>query len=271
MSGSDGIAQTNITGFYSSFVAGMRVHANYLMDLPSKGFSDCDVYVSFRDEELHDVASSYSEEWLQVPSLSKSIILLRHDGIEARVRPGQWNPVSCATDIRRLVPFASALQRKVMLHASGNIFAGSVICFIAESGSGKSTLAAMMETLGYVAVADDLLPCRQQDGRIIIPVWLEERVVFRDLALILFLSRDAHIRRVRLDSLSPKICLHLLLHNGFGEVGGSASWQAQFDVYGLLASRIPAYRLIIPDDLARSAATAKELSFLLACEMETVD
>jgi energy-coupling factor transporter ATP-binding protein EcfA2 len=158
-----------------------------------------------------------------------------------------------------------------MLHASGNILAGNVVCFIAESGSGKSTLAAMMETLGYPTVADDLLPCRQRDGRIAIPVWLDEEVVFRNLALILFLSRDPRTRRVHLDPLSPKICLHLLLHNGFGEAGGSAAWQAQFDVYGMLASRIPAYRLIIPDDLARLESTAKELASLLACEMETVD
>jgi hypothetical protein len=172
---------------------------------------------------------------------------VREDGRALALK--SWHAPSelMAARLRWMLPFASALQGKVVLHASAVARGASVVAFVAESGVGKSTFAGHLVRRGWSLVADDLLPCRNRGGRIVVPRG------GRDLALagLYFPERVPPFRTPAISRLSAPECLTFLMRNGFGEFADPRNWAAQFELYGEIALRSPAMRLEIPDSLAR--------------------
>lgn len=241
-------------------IAGIEVISNRAANLPRDGFTDLQLSVVFTDPDAKNSYDYTSPKWREVPGLSKPKICLYTEGDKAVVLQDGLDQESCAIAIRRLVPFASALQGEVILHASAVTINNQVVCFIAESGNGKSTFAGALRNLGYPLICDDLLPCRSRDRVFMIPHVYGNSVSMLKISMICFLSRGAALTSSELKTISPKECLKLLLLNGFGEMKDKAIWKRQFEAYGSLATMVKAYRLTIPDDLSLLEKTAIELS-----------
>ena len=71
--------------------------------------------------------------------------------------------------VQRVVPFATALQDRVMLHASAVLADDGVHAFIGESGAGESTLAEHLGEQGLKVLSEGLLLCFPTDSGIVIP------------------------------------------------------------------------------------------------------
>jgi hypothetical protein len=243
-------------------VGGLEVFSNCPSNLSRKGFADLKIRVMFLDPEAGaDTLSEHTPSgWYLVPGEAMPKILLHPDGNKAVVYQSVLDLEASAVAIRRLVPFASALQGAVILHASAVIINGKVVCFIAGSGSGKSTLAFALRDIGYPLICDDLLPCRYQDGVITIPYLSDNLTTMLKMSMICFLCRDAALTTPKLKAISMKECMELLLFNGFGELEEKTIWKRQFETYSYLSSTIKAFRLTIPDNISLLSETASKLS-----------
>lgn len=241
-------------------IAGIEVISNRATNLPRDGFTDLQISVVFTDPDANNSPDYTPPKWREVPGMPTPEIRLHTEGDKAVVLQDGLDQESCAIAIRRLVPFASALQGEVMLHASAVTINNQAVCFIAESGSGKSTLAGALRDIGYSFICDDLLPCRSRDGIFMVPNAYKNSVAMLKISMICFLSRDTILTSPELKTISMKECLKLLLLNGFGEMKDKAIWKRQFETYGSLATMVKAYRLTIPDDLSLLEKTAGELS-----------
>ncbi|KAA3624736.1 MAG: hypothetical protein DWQ08_10080 [Proteobacteria bacterium] len=239
-------------------VAGVRVTTNRAADLPVRGHTDCMVRVRF-GELGADFDEPDTHVRIETSGGPDSAAWLRRDGCSACLRDQTDRPDYRARQIRSVIPFAAALQGRVVLHASATMIAGRVIGFVAESGAGKSTLAASFAAAGSTPVADDLLPCRVQDGRIIVPVESSGDTTHPPLTTVCFLSRNRRQGRLTLERLPSRECLRRLLRLGFGELANRGVWATQFEVYGAIARRTDAFDLVIPDDMATLPRVATAL------------
>ncbi len=230
-------------------LAGIRLLSDCKMALPNDGSEtdgDCVVLMGRPPD-------AGAEDWQPLPEPpSGGQAWVRKDGRSLALEEGPREGETLAALLRWAVPFASALQRRVILHASAVSRGGRAWAFLGESGAGKSTLAHAFSQRGWVSVADDLLPCRldQNPGT----AAREEEVVVLSahgrlgLRAIFFLERTNASAAPRAERLAPAEGLRLLLHHGFGELGNEQMWRSQFEFYGVLVERVPTHRLEVPDD-----------------------
>jgi len=147
--------------------------------------------------------------------------------------------------VRWLVPFAAALQGRVILHAAAAARDDVACAFIGPSGVGKSTAAEHLRARGWSLLATDLLPCVVDEAAV---RTRPANVVLRAAG---FLARAPQATAAVIEALSPRAALALLAANGFGELDVAAVRARQFDFYCRVAAVLPCYRLTVPDDLAR--------------------
>jgi len=153
--------------------------------------------------------------------------------------------------VRQVVPFAAALQGRLMLHAAAVSIGRRCHAFIGASGAGKSTLAARLEAEGCALLSEDLLPCEIVGGAIQVP-HSSGRTAPEPVPLeaVHFLERVPGITNLSLERLDRLGCLRLLLRHGFGELAVPRVWAVQFEHYQAIASQCQAFRLVMPDDLS---------------------
>jgi len=170
-------------------------------------------------------------------------------------------PIDYAVQIRRVLPFASALQGRVVLHASAIRYRANVFAFIGGSGSGKSTLAKLFNAEGIDTVSDDLLPCVTSDDRVSVAVPFGDSRLPSSLPLnaIYFLNRDASLLEPSCIPLTRRQSLQELLKNGFGELPLARVWATQFGVYHRIALQARAFRLNLPNSLTKLAESTRRL------------
>jgi hypothetical protein len=171
-------------------------------------------------------------------------------------------PEAASAAIRQVVPFASAIQGLVVLHAAAVSASDGAWAFVGESGVGKSTLALHLSRAGFDVLSDDLLPCRLRNGAVAIPFHKagQSRSRWRTVArLVVHGPRRRGARRCHLASLSSKEAFLELLHQGFGELAAPEAWRVQAECYARLARQAACFRVSLADDARGAARHAKEL------------
>lgn len=255
-------------------VAGIMVATNRSAGELHKGDYDASLTILFVEEEvfLSDNALCLSDleslvGWSLLPECEQIQAIISDDGESVIVLESSRNSYNYSALIRRFVPFASAVQGKVILHASAVLVDGRVCAFIGESGAGKSTIAQQLVLKGYELYADDLLPCRVVQNRVFIPAINEKKegTCNKPLAKVYFLQKRINIPTVIVQPMSSKKCFLLLMHNGFGEYSSTNAWKHQFFVYQKITSQISAYELTIPDDLPGIAESVDSIIEHLCC------
>lgn len=169
------------------------------------------------------------------------------------------NSIDYARELRRVVPFISALQQQIILHAGAVAHAGAAIAFVGASGAGKSTLVSTLAGLGYAVLSDDLLACRVNNDLVCA---VQSDIDSAPAALlpiktIAFLSRHEPPAGVIWARLTNGEGMRELIRNGFGELPVARIWSQQFARYCQIVTQAEVYRLQIPDCLERVADTAK--------------
>lgn len=185
------------------------------------------------------------------------------------------------------------------IHASAVARAGRALAFMGPSGAGKSTLSAAMRTLGYAALADDLLPIAPtpagvdvHPGHGYLHLWpASARALVRAfadlprvpgqgekrrlaagagtpaarLAAIVLLQRSTQTRSPRSFRLSGTDALFAMLAHGqmagFAELLGLGGLRMQR--FGAALAHVQVHRLEYPDDLAALPAACAYADELL--------
>jgi hypothetical protein len=216
-------------------VGGVRVASPCPLDLPEAGFHDLDLEVRLALE---------GEASLPWPHLEQA-----HARAVAPLGFLGWDPPTRAVWVRSVVPFSAALRGRLTLHASGVALQGRAVAFVGESGAGKSTLALAFQQGGCEILADDLLPVRfAEGGGPFIPDLRGEAL---PLACLLFPEREQGLAAPRAEALEPARVLEGLLRHGFGELREPSIWRDQFEAYTRISSRVPGFRLRMPEGLPR--------------------
>lgn len=249
-------------------LAGARVFSNCpIPALPQSGYHDRDVEIVFIPQT--GAAAKHSQNTEVAPPCG--IALPPATGLRGQIaEDGRWAAIEeypdqlqdRALSVRRVLPFAVALQGEVTLHAAAVSGASAVHAFVGASGAGKSTLAASLAGLGMQTLADDLLPCRMRDGAVAVPI--DQNQSFLPLRAVYFLARRGDAEYVSRTQLSSADCLKRLLVHGFGEVGLKKAWAVQFALYECIARTIPAYDLLVPDCLPHLQDSARAVKALIA-------
>ena len=255
-------------------VAGLRVRTNRRASgLAEDGFFDGDTTVTFlRSGETADQRGSDSN-WTRLADGNGPSAWFRRDGAEVVVEHadlgGGSSGANRALQLRRVVPFASALQGKVVLHGSAVGLGESLTAFVGPTGVGKSTLGRELSERGFDQFSDDLLPCRERGGRVVVPASPDDPKgrEFLRMEGVFFLERKPGLSRPFTSTLEKRDCMAKLCWSGFGELSAPEAWAAQFPIYGQIAEQVPAFRLLMPDSrglLDRSVdLVADELQRLL--------
>ena len=142
----------------------------------------------------------------------------------------------------------------MVLHAASIRHNNGVVAFIGPSAVGKSTLVEWLNKRGYSTISDDLLACHFFEDMVSIP--LDADLTLR---AIYFLSRDKTLRKLECIPLSRLASWLELLKHGFGELDVPRVWKVQFMDYHHIARHVPAYQLILPDDLSLLDASVGDL------------
>jgi hypothetical protein len=209
--------------------------------------------------------------WHLVPGAGPPIWLC-DDGARAQVEARPERTEADAA-VRRVVPFASALQGKVVLHAAAVRCGSAAVAFTGASGAGKSTIAGALGALGLPRLADDLLPCRLDGDRVIVPFRAARRpraaAEQLPLGLVFVLgaqpTRDAAIHW---QPLAPRRALQALVENGYGELAVARAWRCQFELYLRLVATAQVLALEVAHDALRLRASAAELARWLGAESQ---
>lgn len=247
-------SNTASTNFVYS-VAGLRVLTNRrIPELEESVYTDDSVSVLFGAFEKLNTStdgvpkdSDLSALWYRFPSKKDTSTYLREDGQVVLVSEIESSLLDYAAQVRRVIPFASALQGKVILHASAIRYGKSAIAFIGASGTGKSTLAKHLRAFGFTVICDDLLPVRSCASQALGPVDAGLSVS-NDLPLraAVFLCAPNRSNQLLFTPITKKQCLQQLVRNGFGELPAAKAWAAQFHVYHAIAENALAFRLHLP-------------------------
>lgn len=251
------------------WVSGLRVVADRpLVEVEPCSDDEVDLQVLFRadpgSEAEAGVMSSAdsSGDWFKLMDEDAALAWIRADGKLALVAEAEALVQGFDVLVRRVVPFAAALQGRVMLHASAVLAEDGVHAFIAASGTGKSTWVERMGEQGFPVLSDDLLLCLPADSGVVIPGSRED--VGGDsgpsLAAVYFLERNPNLKEVSLEELADDECFKRLLQHGFGELGVPKIWAAQFELYSIISEQCGAYRLQVPDSLDRLNDSAETLA-----------
>lgn len=237
-------------------VAGVRIVSPQRLSLPDAGFHDCHVTLHRADSE--------SASGLLFPHVLDDLYgvqtALSDDGSQARIGAVFFDspPDKAAVIARQLAPFAAALQGRLTLHAACIVDGDRPMAFVGRSGIGKSTLAHSFGKLGAGVVSDDLLPIRcDAQRRFLVPV--ASGTGMNPLDVLCFPERVLPDAASNVERLSPFECMQRLLLHGFGELRHPPIWRMQFEAYGALARRTPAYLIRIPDRLGRLTETIEML------------
>ncbi len=212
-----------------------------------------DVEVLFRPTTLGEPAGGRAR-WHPSPGADST--WLRADGRQVLIAEGGGTRHDDDARVRLALPYAAALQGRLMLHAAAAAAPDGIHAFVGPSGAGKSTLARQLALRAVAVVGEDLLLCRERRGRIGVPV---EPDGWRPLAAVYFLQRTAGLARLRLAPLSRKECFLRLLRHGFGELALGEVWARQFRISSEIAHRTRGLALEMPDDLGRLAESVEIL------------
>jgi len=251
------------SSFFSCLIAGMLVFTNRPV-YPAGDLDTADGWLSvwFTSQEFQHhgaVNPGGSAEsplaWHRLPGNEAMPAIVSDDGRVALVQEPSSGNFDYAYQLRRVVPYAAALQGKLVLHASASRHPHGIVAFIGPSGVGKSTLAEHLDMLGYPIVSYDLLPIRIEEKMVTIPG--EKNT---PITAIYFLSRAAGLEKIHPQRLSGQDCLLSLLKHGFGELPEPRIWKVQFLGYEEIAAQVPAFDLQLPDDLSQLEASAKQVS-----------
>ena len=249
-------------------VAGLMVETNRpVAEQQDGGPPDGSVQVLFKESgtPLGDAS-----DWLCFEQEGFATAWFQKDGSRVDVRDPAGSNHDYAAELRRVVPFASALQGKIVLHGSAVRWNDRVVVFVGESGAGKSTLAQALSDLGLIRVSDDLIPVRLNHDNIAIP--------YRDadgepgalaLGAICFLQRSASCESPYIEALAKKDVLARACQNSFGELRSAKSWRVQFEALGKITDRVPGVVLTMPDDIERYAEHAGRVARDLIPELLT--
>ena len=241
---------------YEYALAGLRVFSNRRVqqpEAPTAVDGQVIVLVGEMNSDLKQFANMLDssrdvEEWVTL--VEQEGVTVRQDGGLVLVLEHGDGVADFTLLLRQVIPFASALQDKMMLHASAIETQDGIAAFIGASGAGKSTLGRGLMKRGLLLVADDLLPCRFDREQVFVPMAQEAGQVRRlPLTRIYFLSRDCCQTKMDLSALSKMEHMQLLLKNGFGELPIARVWQMQFTAYASIVDSVKAFRLILPDDI----------------------
>lgn len=249
-------------------VAGLRVITNRRAeDLQRSGYFDGTVNIAFTCQqdpagtvtEVSPGSSGKGSSWHRFVGEATGSAFLRNDGKAVVIPENETTPSDYGAQIRWCLPFASALQGKAMLHASAVRAGETVSAFIGASRAGKSTLANQLTSLGFFKAADDLLPCRVDDGRVWVPLPPDDNGTGTrtPLGAVYFLSHTGNPKQLRCIPLSKKSTFQKLIVNGFGELASPQVWATQFSFYHQLTENTPAYELVLPDDRSRLPESAR--------------
>lgn len=251
-------------------VAGLRLLTNRrIPELNESGYTDGTVSVFFNDNERAMTCASEvltdpkcPGQWHRLPDEMGPPACVRDDGKVALVSESDSSSQDYAVMLRRVVPFASVLQGKIILHASAIRSGETVLAFIGASGAGKSTLINQLNALGFPVISDDLLPCRTWDGKIMAPFTQKESVKLGRFPLtrIYFLYRKRGLDQPRCIQITKKQCVQELISNGFGELPVEKAWAVQFFLYHQIAEQALAFRLCLPDDFTKVHESAISLA-----------
>jgi hypothetical protein len=231
-------------------VAGLLVTTNRLATEQFDGRCvDGDVQVLFR-RSLDRSRFRDENQWHILEQQGFALAYFNADGKRVEVEDLDGSPAVYAAELRRVVPFASALQGKVVLHGSAVRWAESVIAFLGGSGVGKSTLADALCDKGLSRVSDDLIPVRVRDKGVVVP-WkgAAGEVIDLPLGAIYFLGRSTSEKRPVTTELQKQETLARLCRNSFGELRSATSWRTQFQTLAEVADCAAAASLVLPDQM----------------------
>ena len=203
-----------------------------------------------------------SGDWFKLMDEASVLAWIRADGRLALVAESEALVQGFDVLVRRVVPFAAALQDRVLLHASAVLVDDGVHAFIGPRGVGKSTLARHLGQQGLAVLSDELLHCLPTASGILIPELRQSLAGEspRPLEAVYFLERLPGLEGVGLEKLADEECFQRLLEHGFGELGVPKIWAAQFELYSIISEQCRAYRLQIPDSLSRLPEAAASLA-----------
>lgn len=247
-------------------IAGIKIRTNHPIEELQKGwFDDCislyftDMKQFLRDNGLSNEDLFKLRHWSVLPNFETTPAIIRDEGTEIIAFEIENKKTTYTLETRRIVPFASGILGKVILHGAGIHLAGRAFAFIGESGVGKSTIASNLSMLGYHVVSDDLLPCRERGNKIVIPDIKRNQAenVTAPLKRIYFLGRDNGLSLPHCSRISRKECLLEIIANGFGELASHRLWTNQFLIYRKIASQVDAFRLTFPDDQRKISDSVK--------------
>ena len=241
---------------YEYALAGLRVFSNRRVqqpEAPTAVDGQVIVFVGEMNSDLKQFANMLDssrdvEEWVTL--VEQEGVTVRQDGGLVLVLEHGDGVADFTLLLRQVIPFASALQDKLVLHASAIETRDGIAAFIGASGAGKSTLGRGLMKRGFLLTADDLLPCRFDREQVFVPMAQDSGQVRRvPLTSIYFLSRDCCQTKMDLSVLGKMAHMRLLLENGFGELPIAPMWQVQFTAYASIVDSVNAFRLALPDDI----------------------
>lgn len=218
---------------YQYVVAGVQVRSNHLIPgLNPHGEADTITTLC-----IGMPPSTTSPDYYLYPDDKSPFAAIQRDG------QAIWLTRTDAVSVRQVIPFAAALQGKMTIHAAAVCYQDRLYAFIGASGVGKSTLARTLENRGLIVIADDLLACRDMDGKI---VALDGA---QPLTAIYFLQRNSFLTHLQFSTLTKKQALQNLIIHGFGELHAPSVWASQFVFYRKVIDTLPLFDLIVPDSL----------------------
>jgi hypothetical protein len=251
------------------WVSGLRVATDRpLVEVePCRG-KDADLQVLFRADPGSEVevgvlsSADSSGDWFKLMDREAALAWIRGDGRLVLVSEDEALVQGVDVLVRKVVPFAAALQGRVMLHASAVLVDDGVHAFIGPSGAGKSTLAETLGERGLTVLSDDLLLCLPVESAVVIPDFREgpHGGSGPSLEAVYFIERNRLLKAIRLEELADDECFKRLLQHGFGELGVPKIWATQFELYSIISEQCRAYRLQIPDSLDRLRESAEALA-----------
>lgn len=251
------------------WVSGMRVATDRpLVEAEPCDDAEADLQVLFRSDPGSEVevgvlsSADSSGDWFKLMDEEAALAWIRADGKLVLVAEDEALVQGFDVLVRRVVPFAAALQDRVMLHASAVLAGEGVHAFIGASGVGKSTLAERLGHQGLPVLSEDLLHCLPTDTGIVIPDPRAGSATESGSSLeaVYFLERSTILKAVRLEELADEECFKRLLKHGFGELGVPKIWAAQFELYSIIAEHCRSYILKIPDSLDLLDEVAADLA-----------
>lgn len=251
------------------WVSGLRVATDRpLVDAEPCVDDAVDLQVLFRADPGSEVemgvlsSADSSGDWFKLMDEAAALAWIRADGRLALMAEGEALMQGVDVLVRRVVPFAAALQDRVLLHASAVLAGDGVRAFIGARGVGKSTLAKYLGQRDLTVLSEELLQCIPAESGVLIPELRpgEAGDPPRPLEGVYFLERMPSLEGIKLEEMAEEECFKRLLEHGFGELGVPKIWAAQFELYSIISEHCRAYRLQIPDSLERLPEAAESLA-----------